>query len=96
MRRVSGRLAALSRRAPRLVRCERRRVGHRKSCFDLGAGVSRIRLPGGLARSGYSMLIGIAHRLRPIARAGLVEDPVDVGLHGRLADDKSLGDFGIR
>ncbi len=51
---------------------------------------------GAQARSGYSVLIGVAHRLRPIARAGLVEDPVDVGLHGRLADDKRLGDFGIR
>lgn len=59
-------------------------------------GVSRLRPTGGQTRSGYSVLIGIAHRLRAIARAGLVEDAVDVGLHGRVADDKSLGDLGIR
>ena len=42
------------------------------------------------------VLIGVAHGLGAISGAGLVEDPVDVGLDGCTAKDELVGDFAVR
>ena len=42
------------------------------------------------------VFIGVAHGLGAISGAGLVEDPVDVGLDGCVAEDELVGDFAVR
>ena len=42
-----------------------------------------------------SVSIGVAHGLGAISGAGLVEDPVDVGLDGCVAEDELVGDFAV-
>ena len=41
------------------------------------------------------MLVGVVHGLAAVARAGLGEDPVDVRLHRRLADEQGPGDLPV-
>src|SRR5690349_5064930 len=42
------------------------------------------------------VFVGVAHGLGAISGAGLVEDPVDVGLDGCVAEDELVGDFAVR
>ena len=59
-------------------------------------GLRRAVRPGASAGVHDAVTVGVLHRLGPIAHAGLREQPVDVRLHGRLAQVERRRDLPIR
>jgi hypothetical protein len=64
---------------------------------DVGARAGALRdWQGGPTVLCQTVLVGVAHSLGAVAGAGLVEDPVDVGLDGGAAEDELVCDLAVR
>ena len=74
--------------------CLLRRL-HRRDCGRALGSPAGAKVGAQAARSGDPVLVRVTHGLCSVAGAGLVEDPVDVGLDRRDADEERLGDLGV-